>query len=278
MFWNKKPVIEFTTIKATTPTPKILKSGKLLPNNYRTMPEYNTLGSDNGTVRACIPFRESMLEGYTIPLWVDLRVFVTEKFQVFDAEGNRLDGPTVIELPNRKTSFEVGDNYCGYIIDQLKPAGPHVVVSTPEQSHQMYDEVHGHNAAQIPNLRLLNDASRDVYKLSTPWKIKTPKGWSCRFKKPSNNFDNDLCILEGLVDTDSYNDPINFPFYWIGKDKGVYDIEAGTPFVQVIPFERAALPKAVYKEETYTDFKTSFVRNKFYDWYKTTHWHKRKSK
>jgi hypothetical protein len=45
-------------------------------------------------------------------------------------------------------------------------------------------------------------------------------------------------ILSGLVDTDSYRSPVNFPFVAIAPD-GVYTIKKGTPLVQVIPFRRA---------------------------------------
>ena len=45
-------------------------------------------------------------------------------------------------------------------------------------------------------------------------------------------------VLSGLVDTDSYRSPVNFPFTAIAPD-GVHTLKEGTPLVQVIPFRRA---------------------------------------
>ena len=45
-------------------------------------------------------------------------------------------------------------------------------------------------------------------------------------------------MLSGLVDTDSYRSPVNFPFVAVAPD-GVYTLKKGTPLVQVIPFRRA---------------------------------------
>ena len=70
------------------------------------------------------------------------------------------------------------------------------------------------------------------------WTIRTPKGWSSLFLPPINRPNGVIEILSGLVDTDSYRSPVNFPFVAIAPD-GVYTIKKGTPLVQVIPFRRA---------------------------------------
>ena len=44
-------------------------------------------------------------------------------------------------------------------------------------------------------------------------------------------------MLSGVVDTDTYQSLINFPFFATAAD-GVYALERGTPLVQVIPFRR----------------------------------------
>ena len=55
-----------------------------------------------------------------------------------------------------------------------------------------------------------------------------------------NNSDKRFSIISGIVDTDTYNSPINFPF--IINKKIIEDneilIKQGTPYVQVIPFKR----------------------------------------
>jgi hypothetical protein len=70
------------------------------------------------------------------------------------------------------------------------------------------------------------------------WTICTPKGWSCLFLPPINRPNGVIEVLSGLVDTDTYKAPVNFPFVATAPD-GVYTLEKGTPLVQVIPFRRA---------------------------------------
>ena len=74
-------------------------------------------------------------------------------------------------------------------------------------------------------------------KLHNYWTIRTPKGWSCLFLPPINRPYGVIEVLSGLVDTDSYRSPVNFPFVAIAPD-GVHTLEKGTPLVQVIPFRR----------------------------------------
>lgn len=74
-------------------------------------------------------------------------------------------------------------------------------------------------------------------KFINAWGIKTPKGYSCLFIAPMHNENPWFECLAGLVDTDRYDAPVNFPF--VLKDpkfEGI--IPAGTPMIQVIPFKR----------------------------------------
>lgn len=74
-------------------------------------------------------------------------------------------------------------------------------------------------------------------KWTNPWAIRTPRGYSCLFIPPMHNPNGIFTILPGIVDTDTYEAPVNFPFVlddvsWEGL------IPAGTPIAQVIPFRR----------------------------------------
>jgi hypothetical protein len=74
-------------------------------------------------------------------------------------------------------------------------------------------------------------------KWTNPWAIRTPRGYSCLFLPPMHNPNGMFTILPGVVDTDTYEAPVNFPFVlddmtWEGL------IPAGTPIAQVIPFRR----------------------------------------
>jgi Family of unknown function (DUF6065) len=79
---------------------------------------------------------------------------------------------------------------------------------------------------------------RPPMKFHNLWTIRTPKGWSCLFLPPINRPNTVIEVLSGLVDTDSYTAPVNFPFVAIAPD-GVYTLEKGTPLVQVVPFRRS---------------------------------------
>ena len=70
------------------------------------------------------------------------------------------------------------------------------------------------------------------------WTIRTPPGWSCLFLPPINRPNSVFEILSGLVDTDTYAAPVNFPFVATAPD-GVYALKKGMPLVQVVPFRRA---------------------------------------
>jgi hypothetical protein len=106
-------------------------------------------------------------------------------------------------------------------------------------------------------------------KWMNPWSIKTPKGYSVLIKNPSHS-DSIFTILEGIVDTDDYNIPINFPFTM--KDKNFEGlIPAGTPIAQIIPFKRENWKMQIEKmidskKITTRAFKSSFsnfYRNEF---------------
>ena len=78
---------------------------------------------------------------------------------------------------------------------------------------------------------------RPLMKFHNPWTIRTPSGWSCLFVPPLNRPDPIVDVLSGVVHTDRYLAPVNFPFVAIAED-GVHTLPKGTPLVQVIPFRR----------------------------------------
>ena len=78
------------------------------------------------------------------------------------------------------------------------------------------------------------------FKILNPWIIQTPPGYSCLFLPPMNNTDDRFSIIPAIVDTDTFNEEINFPFIVNGDKYSTLEttIEIGTPYVQVIPFKR----------------------------------------
>lgn len=88
---------------------------------------------------------------------------------------------------------------------------------------------------------------RPTFKFHNPWTIRTPAGWSCLFTPPLNRPSEVIEVFSGVVDTDRYPSPVNFPFVPIGDD-GVHILPKGTPLVQVIPFARESVEADVRAE------------------------------
>jgi hypothetical protein len=101
------------------------------------------------------------------------------------------------------------------------------------------------------------------------WAIRTPKGYSVMFVQPMHR-ESVFTILPGIVDTDEYYAPVNFPFVINDPEFEGY-IPKGTPIAQVIPFKREEWtmqfggPKEI-KEQS-ENIKT--LETKFFDRYKT---------
>lgn len=104
----------------------------------------------------------------------------------------------------------------------------------------------------------------------SPWSIKTPKGYSSLILPPIHQDTVPFEILEGLVDTDVYNIPVNFPFFL--KDNNFNGlIPAGTPMAQIIPIKRDnwehEIGNTIEKEEQGKQHLR--LKTKFFDSYKT---------
>lgn len=116
-----------------------------------------------------------------------------------------------------------------------------------------------------------------VFKFNNQFKFSTPKNTSLLFMQPSNRFDLPFTTINGVVDADKYNLAIHFPFFIKEDFRGI--IEAGTPIVQVIPFERKNWERKIYKyspSEVMRDleiFKSKIKRS-----YKNLYWTKKNYK
>ena len=75
-----------------------------------------------------------------------------------------------------------------------------------------------------------------VAKWHNDWSIETPKGYSILFTHPHNRFDLPFHTISGIVDTDNYKVPVQFPFLLDYGFEGVLPI--GTPVAQMIPIKR----------------------------------------
>jgi hypothetical protein len=134
-----------------------------------------------------------------------------------------------------------------------------------------------HSRAQLstyPEYKDLNNFPKFI----NPWSIKTPKGYSCLFTQPFHR-PSPFTILDGIVDTDKYFAPVNFPFVlndiaWEGI------IPKGTPIAQVIPFKRESWKLKIGNEKIFKEQKliTSKLLSKFFELYKNEFWTRKEYK
>lgn len=144
-----------------------------------------------------------------------------------------------------------------------------IVYASPEKS-----TVDFHPISQAPSHPYMNNYPYP--KWINPWSIKTPKGYSSLFIPPVHGANKYFQILEGVVDTDKYNNPVNFPF--VLKDVNFEGlIPAGTPVVQVIPIKRDSWKsKLGDKEDTENIYAT--LRSSFFDGYRNFFWSRKEYK
>jgi hypothetical protein len=127
-----------------------------------------------------------------------------------------------------------------------------------------------HSIDQAPNYPG-NTGHKEAYpKWINSWSIKTPPGYSVAIVQPWHR-DSIFTILPGVVDTDIYSAPINFPFTLNDPTGFEGLIPAGTPIAQVIPFKRDQWEMAIGTQEDFINqAKTArLLRTKFFDSYKT---------
>jgi hypothetical protein len=107
------------------------------------------------------------------------------------------------------------------------------------------------------------------------WLIRTEPGYSCLFLPPMHR-DTKFAILPGIVDTDTFNHAINFPFTLTDPDfEGT--IKGGTPMVQVIPFKRDEFTHEIYDGYDYIQKypETDFFTEEYPDSYRDESWNRK---
>jgi hypothetical protein len=129
--------------------------------------------------------------------------------------------------------------------------------SSPIETHPGFQMM---NYKDIPNIL-------GSMKFTNPFGIITPKGYSCLFMNPPHRPDWGGSILEGIVDTDYYHSPVNFPFFY-NLEKGV--VPAGTPIALVLPFKRESWKMRIGSDKDFNKLMNSrgTVRSVFIQGYK----------
>ena len=213
---------------------------KHIPDWYKNLESYiggekkpSGQGQTTGTVKRCMPVFDAVTGGYIITTYVD--IFISQK-EMFDSTTGDGTGKTIpwYEWPS------------------FSALGFHPIDQAPNHPDRKELLVE----AQYP-------------KWINPWAIKTPPGYSVLFVQPFHR-EAPFTILPGIVDTDTYTAPVNFPFIlndW--KFEGI--IPAGTPMVQVIPFKRESWQMSIGDEKDLIEQNkvTTRLRTKFFDSYKS---------
>jgi len=164
----------------------------------------------------------------------------------------------------------------GYII-----TSPADVMVTLKDGHQNFEWsnfglISFHPIEQAPEHPLCKPYQYP--KWNNPWGIKTPKGYSTMFVQPMHR-ESVFTILPGIVDTDTYTAPVNFPF--VVNDPNFEGlIPKGTPIAQIIPVKRNAW-NMKFGEQKELDEQANIstkLQTKFFDRYKTMFWQRKEYK
>jgi hypothetical protein len=198
---------DYFAIKEDYPTPIKLN----IPEWYKKL-EHTLL---NKTVKGCMPFLDTLTSGYLLKMPQDFYV-----------------------RHNINNKNEKGEEFK----DSFQTFGLH------DQSHilnaktiSLNSGIDIHPLKQVEGSPYIEkNKNLPFYKILNPWRIKTPKGYSCLFVPPLNNSDDRFSIIPGIVDTDTFPNEINFPIVINGDKYPVLEtiLKKGTPYVQVIPFKR----------------------------------------
>lgn len=99
---------------------------------------------------------------------------------------------------------------------------------------------------QLPSIG--DGTKRDYVKFNSPWTITTEHGYSCLFYQPEYLFERRFKLFPAIVDTDKYDNPVNFP--GIFTNDANFTIEAGTPLMCVFPFKRTEFVSEIVSKKS----------------------------
>ena len=233
------PQITFTNTMGVPEEFSPKPASSFVPDWYKDMESYiggekkpTGEGMTTGTIKRCMPVFDAITGGYILTTYAD--VWVSQK-PTFNEDGT----------PTDKT--------------------------VPWYEWPSFGPIQWHPVEQAPNHPNKGDlpTGASYPKWINPWSIITPPGYSTLFTAPMHR-DSVFTILDGVVDTDTYNAPVNFPFVlndW--KIEGL--IPAGTPMAQVIQFQRETWDMKIGAQtELETQNKvTTKLRTRFFDSYKS---------
>ena len=238
-------IIKFTDTMGVTEEYFPKPADRFIPEWYKKLDSYiggdkkpDGNGGTTGTAKRCMPIFDSVTGGYIIVSYVD--VWVKQMPQI--PEGFVVDEDT--DMSQFKTQ--------------------------PFYEWPSFGPIQFHPVQQAPEHPLRGSHEMSYPKWINPWAIKTPPGYSVLFVQPFHR-ESPFTILPGIVDTDTYSAPVNFPFVLNNADSFEGLIPAGTPIAQVIPFKRDSWQMELGNSDDFKDQMsiTTKLRTKFFDSYKS---------
>jgi hypothetical protein len=204
-------------------------------------------------IKGCMPFLDCISAGYTLPLPQDFLIH----FNFYNPVEERKDSVYQFSM----AEFFNHEDPIKYNLNAMAP------------QHHSVDQIGGQNTFMAKK-----NGNNHVIKILNPWKIKTPDGYSCLFLPPMYNEMDYFHIISAIVDTDKFDDWINFPII-INYDKYASFkkiFKQGTPYVQIIPFKREPWKLQINKGIVpHLNHRVNYF-TKLYNRYKTLIWNKKK--
>lgn len=136
--------------------------------------------------------------------------------------------------------------------------------------------IDAHTKQQIGNFEVPEEYNKQPFKWINYFVVKTPKGYSSLITHPLNRIDLPFYTLSGIVETDTFPAPINFPFFMKDNFEGI--IKEGTPIAQIIPFKRSDWKSNIIDDVSYK-IPSSYMNNVFnppFNFYKKNFWKRKK--
>lgn len=236
---------DYFNLKEDFPIPTKLN----IPEWYKKL-EHTVL---NKTIKGCMPFLDTITSGYLLKMPQDFHV-----------------------RHNIDNLNQEGDTFK----DSFQTFGLHdMAVHLHSKFINLNSGFDIHPLKQLEGSPFIEkNKNLPFYKILNPWRIKTPKGYSCLFVPPLNNSDDRFSIIPGIVDTDTFPNEINFPIIINGDKYPVLEttIKKGTPYVQIIPFKRDSW-KMTLKLRLQKEVQNSrlFYGLKVLNIYKDKYWNKK---
>lgn len=235
--------IKFTNTFGYTDILKPVPAYTMIPEWYKKNESYvggekkpSGIAGNLATIKKCMPVFDSMTAGYLILLPAD--VWVSYKDAV------PIDPTTRMPIPNQETKRVQYFEWSNFNLLDFHPV-------EQAELHPLKNE--------HPYPKWMN-----------PWSIKTPSGYSLQIIQPVHR-DLPFTIFPGVVDTDKYYAPINFPMV-INDPNFEGLIPKGTPIAQVIPFKREKWAMEFGTKSDISDQEnvTIELMTRFFDKYKNT--------